>query len=451
MANFDPPRPSCGPSAVARPRCGPPRCGPIRRPRIRKPVQRQCEFPQVFFFRHDDGPPSYLDDSAAPQTRQAFLNRLYGCISKVFHEERTIHCPPTSSCHLSRTTAGANTREKAVLVHFNGEAVAVRHFDWIASDRYHADNLRTIFPVTGSSKAAPADMKSITAHDTVLEVDITRPFTPRDYVFGRRRPARRGCRLSDRHSPRSRGCHGTRRWHRSEYATVRPQSRHRSPSNAAATVRRRAPSRGESPGAALRRLLLGRQLDVVFQLQPRLPARPYRPPSRRHLRAQPRRQSQALPASLFRQRHRLRCPEIEANREFDTNNDSIRTAVSSWRESLAARRQRDARQPPPPTRRRGHHHRRQPQPRSQRSVALLNAWSPRACNPTTTTPIAHHSVTPSGPSRLLAEIGRPPHFSYIVDKVSEHHLAPIPALQTCPRRRHRARRGHRHGGARDNM
>lgn len=378
-----------------------------------------ASFPQVFFFRGDDAPPSYLDDSATPQTRQAFLNRLDGCISKVFHEERTEL--PTDKLLATYRELRAQHPEKTVLVHFNGEAVAVRHFDWIAGDRYHADNLKDYFPGHWLFQSGARLMSSITAHDTVLKVDLTRPFTERDYVFGNARKRGEDVAFPTDILLVPVAADGTRRWHRSEYATFVSKSKTQ------ITVKR------GRYGSTPRAFEGGKTLVLpfaggswannsmwYFNFSPDCPRDPnglqaadiyvlnlvawIKPPG------QP----------PFANGIAFDVLDFEAKSAFDTNNDSVpdgglMDGVNRWRLGVNAMLANLRRQLGDEAIITADSH----NPASQRSVALLNGMESEGL---VTHNDAYRAIsTTLNLQAYWLKYGRSPHFSYIVDKVKNEH------------------------------
>jgi hypothetical protein len=386
-----------------------------------------ASFPQVFFFRGDDAPPRYLDDSAAPQTRQAFLNRLDGCISKVFHEERTEL--PTDKLLATYRALRAQHPEKAVLVHFNGEAVAVRHFDWIAADRYHADNLKDYFPGHWVFQSGARLMNSITAHDTVLKVDLTRPFTERDYVFGNARKRGEDVAFPTDILLVPVAADGTRRWHRSEYATFVSKSK--------TQIIVKRGRYGSTPRAfeGGKTLVLpfagGSWADNsmwYFNFSPDCPRDPnglqaadiyvrnlvawIKPPGQPPFAC-----GIAFDVMAF-----------NANSAFDTNNDSVpdgglMDGVNRWRLGVNAMLANLRHQLGDEAIITADSH----NPDSQRAVALLNGMESEGL---VTHNDAYRAIsTTLNLQAYWLKYGRPPHFSYIVDKVkNEHDLAQLPCM-----------------------
>ena len=386
-----------------------------------------ARFPQVFFFRHDDGPPSYLDDSAAPQTRQAFLNRLDGCISKVFHEERTEL--PTDKLRATYRELRAQHPEKTVLVHFNGEAVAVRQFDWIAGDRYHTDNLKDYFPGHWIFQSGARLMKSITADDTVLKVDLTRPFTERDYVFGNARKRGEDVAFPTDILLVPVAADGTRRWHRSEYATFISKSK------TEITVKR------GRYGSTPRAFEGGKTLVLPFA------GGSWADNSMWYLNFSPDcpRDPNGLQAADIYVRNLvagLKPPgqppfangiafdvlPFNAKSAFDTNNDSIPDGglidgVNRWRLGVNAMLANLRRQLGDEAIITADSH----NPDSQRAVALLNGMESEGL---VTHNDAYRAIsTTLNLQAYWLKYGRPPHFSYIVDKVkNENDLAQRPLV-----------------------
>jgi len=386
-----------------------------------------ASFPQVFFFRHDDAPPSYLDDSAAPQTRQAFLNRLDGCISKVFHEERTDL--PTDKLRATYRELRAQHPEKTVLVHFNGEAVAVRHFDWIADNRYHTDNLKDYFPGHWLFQSGARLMKSITAHDTVLKVDLTRPFTERDYVFGNARKRGEDVAFPTDILLVPVAADGTRQWQRSEYATFISKSK------TEITVKRGRYGSTPRAFAGGKTLVLpiagGCWADNsmwYFNFSPDCPRDPNGLQAAdiyvRNLVASLKPPGQAPFANGIA----FDVLKYDVNPGFDTNNDSIPDGglidgVNRWRLGVNAMLANLRRQLGDEAIITADSH----NPASQRSVALLNGMESEGL-------VTHNDAYRAISTTLnlhayWLKYGSPPHFSYIVDKVkNEHDLAQHPRV-----------------------
>ena len=386
-----------------------------------------ANFPQVFFFRHDDAPPSYLDASAAPQTRQAFLNRLDGCISKVFHEERTDL--PTDKLRATYRELRAQHPEKIVLVHFNGEAVAVRQFDWIASNRYHADNLKDYFPGHWLFQPGARLMNSITADDTVLKVDLTRPFKERDYVFGK--AAKRG---EDVAFPTDIllvpvAADGTRKWQRSEYATFISKSK------TEITVKRgrygSTPRAFEGGKTLVLPIEGGSWADNsmwYFNFSPDCPRDPNGLQAAdiyvRNLVAGLKPPGQAPFANGIA----FDVLKYDVKPDFDTNNDSIPDGglidgVNRWRLGVNAMLANLRRQLGDEAIITADSH----NPFNQRSVDLLNGMESEGL---VTHNDAYRAIsTTLNLQAYWLKFGRPPHFSYIVDKVkNEHDLAQHPCV-----------------------
>ena len=386
-----------------------------------------ARFPQVFFFRHDDAPPNYLGESAAPQTRQAFLNRLDGCISKVFHEERTEL--PTDKLRATYRELRAQHPEKTVLVHFNGEAVAVRHFDWIADDRYHADNLKDYFPGHWLFQSGARLMNSIKADDTVLQVDVTRPFSERDYVFGR--AAQRG---EDVAFPTDLllvpvAADGTRQWQRSEYATFISKSKTQ------ITVKRgrygstpRAFEGGKTLVMPFAGCSWADNSMWYFNFSPDCPRDPKGLQAAdiyvRNLVAN----LKPLGQPPFANGIAFDVLQFEAKSAFDTNNDSspdggLIDGVNRWRLGVNAMLANLRRQLGDEAIITADSH----NPTSQRAVGLLNGMESEGL-------VTHNDAYRAISSTLnlhayWLKYGRPPHFSYIVDKVkNEHDLAQLPCV-----------------------
>lgn len=386
-----------------------------------------ASFPQVFFFRHDDAPPSYLAESAAPQTRQAFLNRLDGCISKVFHEEVTdLH---TDKLRDTYRELRAQHPEKTVLVHFNGEAVAVRHFDMIADDRYHADNVKDYFPGHWLFQSDARLSNSITAQDTVLKVDTTHPFKERDYVFGN--AAKRG---EDVAFPSDIllvpvAADGARQWQRSEYATLVSKSKKE------ITVKRgrygstpRAFEGGKTLVLPFAGCSWADNSMWYFNFSPDCP-----------------RDSKGLQAADIYVRNlvaSLKPPGqapfangiafdvlgYVAKSHFDTNNDSVADGgfidgVNRWRLGVTAMLANLRRQLGDDAIITCDSH----NPVSQRAVGILNGMESEGL---VTHNDAYRAISNTfNLHSYWLKYGHPPHFSYIVDKVkNEHDVAQLPVV-----------------------
>ena len=387
-----------------------------------------ASFPQVFLFRHDDAPPGLLGESADPRHRQAFINLLDGCIGKVVHEERTDLL--TDQLRATYRELRAQHPEKSVLMHFNGEAVAVRHFDWIKSDRYHADNLKDYFPGHWLYHSGARLMNSITAKDTVLKVDETRPFSPRDYVFARAAMSGEDVSFPTDILLVPVAADGTRQWLHSEYATFVSKSK------SEITVKRgrygstpRAFEGGKTLVLPFSGCSWADNSMWYFNFSPDCP-----------------RDSKGLQAADIYVRNLVasfKSPanqppfangiafdvlDFELNPKFDTDNDSkqdggLINGVNRWRLGVTAMLVKLRQQLGDEAIITADSH----NPNSQRAVGLLNGMESEGL-------VTHDDAYRAISSTLNLQTywlkyGHAPHFSYIVDKVrNEHDMTKLPLV-----------------------